>query len=497
MTTQAPLNLLSGDPQATFIEYADRSYSRGSVVAAAEAVLGLLDQAGVPADAMIGLIGRNRPLHAGALLGLISAGRAACMVHAFQSPQAMAADLAQSGFAAVIADAEDWTEPMIAAVRDTGGVGIALSLGDGACRLVPGLERLAARAWPRREGDVVVEILSSGTTGKPKRIPMSSKILNRALDMSSAAGLSDKREFDITTWPMSSIGGVCRLIANAALDRPLVYFDKFTVAPWVEAVRRHRPRVITGMPAMAQMILDAGVDPDHLACVEVFYGGSAPFDPALKVRFEAAYGLKVIWAYGATEFYGTVVSWTEALDAEWGGAKLGSSGRALPGVSLRVVDPDTGAVLAPGELGLLQARVEALGPDWIATNDLAQVDADGFFFHRGRQDGAIVRGGFKVLPETIRAALCQHPAVLDASAVGLPDSRLGEVPVAAVELRRGATAPDPAELIAFLRQRLSSQMIPTRLIVIGQLPRTASLKVEIPAVRRLFSQDDPGQSAPI
>jgi long-chain acyl-CoA synthetase len=251
-------------------------------------------------------------------------------------------------------------------------------------------------------------------------------------------------------------------------------------------VKCHRPRVVTGMPAMMQMVLDANVPPGDLGSVEIFYGGSAAFDLELKDKLHDKYGITVIWAYGATEFYGTVISWSEDLHREWGEAKPGSSGRALPGVTLKVVDPDSGAELAPGEAGLLHAKVDALGPDWIATNDLVVVDADGFMFHKGRNDGAIVRGGFKILPETIRIALRKHPAVLDASCVGLDDKRLGQVPVAVVELVSGAKTPTEADLIAFLRDRLPKQSIPTQIFVVDALPRTATLKVELKTVKQMF-----------
>jgi long-chain acyl-CoA synthetase len=268
--------------------------------------------------------------------------------------------------------------------------------------------------------------------------------------------------------------------------RPLVYFDKFNVGDWVDAVKRHRPRIVTGMPAMMQMVLDANVVPEDLASIEIFYGGSAAFDLELKDRLLDKYGITVIWAYGATEFYGTVISWSEEMHREWGAAKPGSSGRALPGVTLKVVDPENGAEVPAGEPGLLCAKVDALGPDWIGTNDLVTVDSDGFMFHKGRHDGAIVRGGFKILPETIRTALREHPAVLDASCVGLDDRRLGQVPVVAVELVSGGETPSEAEMLDFLRARLPKQALPTRILVVEELPRTATLKVELSAVQRLF-----------
>src|SRR3546814_18552547 len=105
-------------------------------------------------------------------------------------------------------------------------------------------------------------------------------------------------------------------------------------------------------------------------------------------------------------------------------------GRALPGIELRVVDVNSGDPLPSGATGYLEALVPAVRDGWIRTTDLAVIDEDGFVFHKGRGDGAILRGGFKVLPEKIVGALQNHHSVLDAAVGGLPDHRPGERTVA-------------------------------------------------------------------
>jgi long-chain acyl-CoA synthetase len=127
-----------------------------------------------------------------------------------------------------------------------------------------------------------------------------------------------------------------------------------------------------------------------------------------------------------------------------------------------------------------------LGPnaEWIHTTDLARIDADGFLWILGRADQAIIRGGFKVMPDDVRAALESHPAVQGAAVVGRPDDRLGETPVAMVELR---TPVDADELTGFLRGRLSGYEVPTEIAVVEAIPRTPSGKADLQAVRRHFS----------
>jgi long-chain acyl-CoA synthetase len=479
-------DLLTGDSEFPMLEYEGALFSRGDIAGFADQICALLDAAQVPRDAAIGVIARNRPLHQAAILGLIAQGWIASMIYAFQPAKMIAADMRANRFAAVIADAQDWSTEAIDAAQSCGTLGVALDSMASKVTVVTGLETFSGKDYRRHSDDIAVEILSSGTTGPPKRIPVSKTIIARSLEMTSASGTVTRGEFDISPWPIGSIGGIARLIGSTVQRRPLVYFDKFNVPEWVDAVKRHRPRIVTGMPAMMQMVLDADVSREDLASVEVFYGGSAAFDPELREALLNRYGITVIWAYGATEFYGTIISWSEELNCVWGSKKPGSSGRALPGVTLKVVDPDTGAELSPGKAGLLHARVDALGPDWITTNDLVTVDADGFMFHKGRNDGAIVRGGFKILPETVRAALREHPSVLDAACVGLDDKRLGQVPVAAVELSRGAEKSQETALIHFLRDRLPKPSVPTKIIVVDALPRTATLKIEIKAVQCLF-----------
>jgi long-chain acyl-CoA synthetase len=477
---------LQDTPEAGLFEYKGRDYSRGEINALADRTVALLDEAGVPTDARIGVIVRNRALHAAAMLGLIAHGRALTTVYAIQSPEAMAAEIVDTRFGAVIADVQDWTPQVEAAVRAIGAAGIVLDHETVAIDPAEGLGTAGAGPFSSIEGERGIEILSSGTTGKPKRILFPFRMLVRAVESVGAARTGIDPEPDILTWPYGGIGGMCNLVAGVILERHTTLLDKFNVPEWIEAVRRHRPQSLSGPPAVARMALDAGVTPEDMSSVQYFFGGGAPFSPELQEEFESAYDLKVIWAYGATEFCGTIISWTPALYESHRDAKRGAMGKALPGISLRVTDVDTREPLAPGEIGYLEAIVPAVKDDWIRTTDLVTIDQDGFVFHRGRGDGAIVRGGFKVLPEKIMTALQQHPSVLDAAVVGLADHRLGEVPVAAVELRDGMPKVSAEELRDYAREVLVVHHVPARIMVLDALPRTTSLKADLGAVKKLF-----------
>ncbi|HXS85455.1 MAG TPA: fatty acid--CoA ligase family protein, partial [Mycobacterium sp.] len=202
------------------------------------------------------------------------------------------------------------------------------------------------------------------------------------------------------------------------------------------------------------------------------------------------YGIPVLASYAATEFGGGVASWTLADHQKYWRDKRGSVGRANPGAQLRVVGDD-GAPLAPDQIGLLEVKPAQLGPsaDWMRTTDMARLDTDGFLWIVGRADQAIIRGGFKVMPDDVRGALESHPAVAGAAVIGQRDERLGETPVAMVELRTPRSA-DAAALVDYLRNRLARYEIPTEIVIVDELPRTPSGKPDLSAVRRHFSDAD-------
>ena len=490
MTFSQQLNAaLHADPETPSMDYRGHVFTKGEIAALADHTLALLDQAGIEKGASIGVIVRNRPLHAAAMLGLIVGDRWLTTIYVIQSVQAIAEELRESRFAAVIADVVDWSPEVVAAAREAGTVGLRLDLdARQPIAVLPELARLGEGPFRKVEGEPGLEILSSGTTGKPKRIVFPSRMLVRMVE-SVMAGRDATIEPDILTWPYGGIGGMCALVASVMLGRYTALLEKFRVDEWVEAVERLQPKLISGVPTMARMILDAKVPPERLASIKYFYGGSAPMTTELQDEFEETYGIDVIWAYGATEFCGSIISWSPALHAEYRRSKAGAIGRALPGVTLRVTDMATGEPVPDGGDGYLEARVPMVSDDWIRTTDIVAIDGEGFVFHRGRGDGAIIRGGYKVLPEKVVDALLTHSSVLDAAVVGIADVRLGQVPVAAVELASDALPVDEQALKDHLRGLVTQPQIPVSILILPVLPRTTSLKVDLGAVRALFEAE--------
>ncbi len=465
------------------IEFEHRWYSGTEVIGCVRAISAELDRAGVARAERVGIVVRNRVPHAAAVFACIIDGRPVTMINSYQSSGVIARDVAELRPAAVIADGRDWQDPLRIACAESGSAGIAVSAQD------LGVETVVSRG---DRGGVVdgagIYILTSGTTGPPKRIRIpTSALRHTVLTMTAGRVAAPDDPPELVYWPFGSVG-ICQLLAGPFLGKRMVLFERFSVGEWVRAVKTYRVRTAGVQPTILRMILQANVPPEDLASLEYLPGGSGPLEPELRAEFESRYGIPLLWAYGATEFAGSVCAWTLETYRKYGAAKPDSVGRPLPGVEVRIVDPSTGTALAAGGQGVLHARVRALGAEWIPTTDLASMDADGFVTIHGRADGAINRGGFKILPERVRSVLLGHKAIRDACVVGVPDRRLGQVPFAVVELRLGHTVPGEAELQALVREALPSHHVPVAIDVVDALPRNAALKPKIPEIVALYGE---------
>lgn len=460
------------------IEFEGRWYSGAEVAAYGAAVTAQLDAAGLVSDAPVALVVRNRYPHAAAVIGALAAGRPAVMIYSFQSPEAIAADIERVDAAAVLAEPQDWTDPVRAAAHRSGAAGVALGA---EVTAVAGAG--TTRQRPRVDG--ALTILTSGTTGPPKRFVVRAEVLEHTVFSVTGGQAAPDEPPELVYWPLGGIGGVCQLVTGVYVGKRMVLMERFSVPGWVDVVKTHRLQRVGVQPAVVRMLLEADLPAADLSSLQYVMSASGPLDVPTRDAFEQRYGIPVLTAYGATEFAGSVCAWTPDLYREFGARKRASSGRALPGVQVRIIDGDTGAAVPAGGRGILTAKVPLLGPDWVRTTDIASIDEDGFITLHGRADGAINRGGFKIIPETIRGVLISHPEVRDAGVVGVPDARLGQVPFAAVETVEGATVSE-ADLLAAVRAVLPAHHVPVSVVFVDELPRTPSLKVSVPGVTGLY-----------
>jgi long-chain acyl-CoA synthetase len=475
------------------IEFDQRWIDWGSMRKVAERLRALIAASGVAPHAPIAFVPRNRPSAVAALLGLIADGYSIRMLYAFQSSASLARDIERLQPAIIVAAAQDFSPELLATLQTSGIAAIALSEMDAVA--VTGLVRSTrisnAPVPPQRQ----IEILTSGTTGPPKQFAITFDLIARhflgpSLTQSGTGSAQSEPAHELPPallfMPLGNISGIYSTVPIMLKGQRAVLLERFTVAGWHDHILRYRPQISGLPPAGVQMVLDSNVPPADLVGIRSIGSGAAALDPTAQKAFEARYKIPILLSYGATEFAGPVTAMTIDLHARWGEQKFGSVGRALPGAQLRVIDPDTGTVLPPGKEGILEVISPRIGPQWIRTNDIVLIDEDGFMFHRGRADGAIMRGGFKLLPEIIERALLLHEAISAAAVLGLHDRRLGQVPAAAISIKPDATRPSIPELETHLRQHVYATHIPVTWRFVDDLPRTPSLKIDRPALRALF-----------
>lgn len=472
------------DPSAPAVEYDRRWYRWGDLGTTAESIL---EQVG-PAT-RVGVLLRNRPAHVGLLIGLLRAGACVATINPGRGDDRVREELAALSLPAVAGHSEDLYRFV---VSNSGAVRLSCDdLGSpvGASGPLKGSADASTA--------VAVEMLTSGTTGPPKRVPLTYDTLQRVLvgaKYYEGQAMTQPRlrsGVAIVNAPLVHLGGLFRVLQCVSDGRSFCLLERFRVDEWLDAVRRHRPATVSLVPAALRMVLEADLDPADLSSIRSVVSGTAPLSADDADAFTAKYGIPVLVSYAATEFGGGVAGWNLADHRAFWSAKRGSVGRPHPGCALRVVDPDTGSELAAGQAGLLEVKARQLGDGsgWTRTTDLARIDPDGFVWILGRADQAIIRGGFKILPDEVRAVLERDPRVRAAAVVGRPDTRLGEVPVAAVELRDGAVRVEPADILATAAEALSPYEIPVELRVVEQLPRTPSGKVDLVAARRQLASD--------
>jgi acyl-CoA synthetase (AMP-forming)/AMP-acid ligase II len=437
---------LAADPAARCLEFGGVWWTWGDLAAKATDLDAQLTAAGLGAETAVGVVMRNHPASVAALAALLSTERALVVFAPHLPADVLHADIERRALGAVVG-------------------------ADGSLAIATGV---AAADAPRLPG-VAVEMLTSGTTGPPKRVPLLYATLEHSLLGSAPRPASGAR---IVWAPMAHLGGIWGVLQSLLGGQQLALMERFEVDGWVARVREHRPAVTGLPPSGLRMVLDAGVAPEDLAGLQAITTGTAAVPPDLVAEFEARYRVPVLVTYGATEFAGPIAGWTVDDRKQFGVSKRSSVGRPYGGVEVRVVD------------GVLEARGGQLatvhGDAWLRTSDLGHIDDDGFVYVDGRADDAILRGGFKVSAGVVATALEQHPAVAVAAVVGRPDERLGAVPVAAVELAPGHGPPGDGELATFLRERLSPFQIPVAFHIVAAVPRTPTMKVDSVAVRRLL-----------
>lgn len=498
------------DPEADAIEQTEAWHPWASMTSAIDTFETILRDNGLGPGTEVGMLLRNRPAHIHAMAAVLASSCTVVTMNARQPAESTESELSELAIPVVIADRDDLADPaLLSATKNSGTLAIEV---DGAHPLSVASALDPDRSFRDGDSAVAVRMLTSGTTGNPKRIAFHARHLKSSVLGSArlTAGSNRKpgvepdlllRRGLIVNWaPINHVSGLWRAIEHMTEGRRLGLLETFEPGEWVRVVKTYNARIAMLAPATIRMVLDSDVDKNDLATLRAVTSGTAPLAVALQQEFEETFGIPVLSSYGATEFPGNGAGWTLDDHERFGRAKIGSVGKARPGVSIRVVE-ETGDPQPANEIGLVEVRAKtaATAPDedahWIRTNDLGRLDEDDFLWIVGRADSAIIRGGFKVLATELEEVLERHAGVKEASVVGISDERLGQVPVAAVVAAEPHDAPSTRSLDEHCRSELPSYKVPAEFRIVEDLPRTRSLKVSIPGVRELFSHRGQSSSA--
>ncbi|MET0388676.1 MAG: AMP-binding protein, partial [Polyangiales bacterium] len=271
---------LGRDPTLQAVELGDTWVTWGELRQLAEDVCGLIDASGVHPAAPVVLVPNNRPAFVGAFLALLTQARTVRMVYAFQSSTGVARDLDQLEPALVVAAAESFTPEVNAALRRHGAAGIALR--GMSATLVEGFERARSQA-PSAEAQPEIQILTSGTTGRPKRFGMTHDMVARHVvgaNKNYSAGDTDlyAQPPMFSYYPLGNISGIYGVLPTLLRGHRVLLAERFTVELWRDYLKRHKPVRASLPPAGFQMVLDAQVPPEELQCVRFMATGAAPLD---------------------------------------------------------------------------------------------------------------------------------------------------------------------------------------------------------------------------
>ena len=337
------------------------------------------------------------------------------------------------------------------------------------------------------EEDALI-LYTSGTTGEPKGVVLSYINLAQYPRVMSDMAVTNTSTIRGCILPMSHIVGP--MVCNELVEKgyTLVIFDQINPVTLLEGIQKYRVNVFEGVPVVFQLILGvrnlADYDTSSMK-IAAMMGTTVPV-PLLRAFRAAQPHIQVIQGFGLTETSPliTLVEPDRAID------KMGSIGRAVPGVEVRIVDENGNEIPAgePGEIitrgphvmkGYFrkpEATAARVRDRWLYTGDVGKLGADGYYFHLGRRDDMIITGGLNVYPAEVENMIYQYAKVQEAIVFAIPDAKRGHVIGAAVVARQGEPIVEK-DLLSYLRINLANFKVPQKIVVRESLPRTSSGKV--------------------
>lgn len=343
-------------------------------------------------------------------------------------------------------------------------------------------------------------IYTSGTTGVPKGVMLDHANLDAMTAMGRHALDVGPGDRGLLILPLFHVNGIVVSVLTPLLAGASVFIaDRFRPNTFFDLVETERPTFFSAVPTIYSMLaaLPQDMRPDT-SSVRFAVCGAAPASADLLTRFEDRYGFPIVEGYGLSE-----ATCGSTINPVSGLRKAGTVGLPFPGQDLRIIDgagnelPQgadgqvvvRGPNVMRGYLGRPDDTAAVIIDGWLHTGDVGHLDADGYLTLVGRSKEMIIRGGENIYPKEIEDVLASDPAVLEAAVVGLPDETWGEVVVAFVQARPGATI-EINRLKALCSLSLSRYKRPKAIHILEALPKNAVGKLDKKALRTDLSQVD-------
>ena len=355
------------------------------------------------------------------------------------------------------------------------------------------------------EDDIVLQLYTSGTTGKPKGVMLShaNGIHPRANQIAAGVDwmLSEPGDTTIIAMPYGHIAGAGAVLGAINSGQELIVHSEFDPGAVIDTVARHHIKRLFLVPAAIAMLLRhpraQGAD---FSSIQTLYYGASPIPLPLLQEAVARIGCRFAQLYGMTETWGGVVALPPEDHLPGREHKMTAAGKALPGVELKIIDAD-GAALPPGTIGEIMVRSPSNTPGywnkpeetaktvqtdgWLRTGDAGLLDEEGYLFIQDRIKDMIITGAENVYPAEVESAIYGHPSVADVAVIGVPDPKWGEAVKAIVVLKPGEPA-DADAIIAHARERIAGFKCPKSVDFIDELPRNPSGKILRRSLREPF-----------
>jgi long-chain acyl-CoA synthetase len=345
------------------------------------------------------------------------------------------------------------------------------------------------------DDDVATMIYTSGTTGTPKGVMLTHAGLAYSARMQQETTHLQQDLVSLAVLPLCHSFGVAMMNGSfLRLQGKVIIMKQFNLEQLFANIDKYK---VQSVPIVPTMIVYMLMFPDYakydISSVKYWVCGSAPLSLDTWKQFKERFGMEIAEGWGLTE-----AGANNATNVGQAVIKPGSIGRPMKGMEMKIFDNDDrevpqgqegeivlrGPMVMKGYWNLPEATAEVIKNGWLHTGDVGYVDEDGYFYITDRKKDIIIKGGENISPRVIEEVLYAHPAVAEASVIGIKDKVYGEDVKAFVTLKAGAQA-KPDDIIEYCREKLKKFFVPKEVVILPAMPKTLVGKILKKELRKM------------